>query len=186
MYVLKTSSSTLPWQFTTPFSACTSAMSAWTESALERLAPEPLLCTAGVGLALFTVGFCTGTASSLFTAVVLRAHRFLVLDCWLLHRRHSWLWKNHRCLLGQHLAAERRGKARPGKGRSRGRSWAHRRRARLCGVDLLQCGLLHGCRCRRRHLGCARCRRRQLGRILLGLHLVTECIGRIHFEEAAP
>ena len=87
-----------------------------TESALERLAPEPLLCTAGVGLALFTVGFCTGTASSLFTAVVLRAHRFLVLDCWLLHRRHSWLWKNHRCLLGQHLATERRGKARPGKG----------------------------------------------------------------------
>ena len=60
-----------------------------TESALERLAPEPLLCTAGVGLALFTVGFCTGTASSLFTAVVLRVHRFLVLDCWLLHRRHS-------------------------------------------------------------------------------------------------
>ena len=157
-----------------------------TESALERLAPEPLLCTAGVGLALFTVGFCTGTASSLFTAVVLRAHRFLVLDCWLLHRRHSWLWKNHRCLLGQQLATERKGKACPGKGRSRGRSWAHRRRARLCGVGLLQCGLLHGCRCRRRHLGCARCRRRQLGRILLGLHLVTECIGRIHFEEAAP
>ena len=69
MYVLKTSSSTLPWQLTTPFSACTSAMSAWAGSALERLAPEPLLCTAGVGLAFFTVGFCTGTASSLLTAV---------------------------------------------------------------------------------------------------------------------
>ena len=63
MYVLKTSSSTLPWQLATPFSACTSAMSAWTESALERLAPETLLCTAGVGLAFFTVGFCTSIAS---------------------------------------------------------------------------------------------------------------------------
>ena len=157
MYVLKTSSSTLPWQFTTPFSACTSAMSAWTESALERLAPEPLLCTAGVGLALFTVGFCTGTASSLFTAVVLRAHRFLVLDCWLLHRRHSWLWKNHCRLRGLRLATDRRGRVRPGKGRS----WALRRRARLCGVGLLQCRLLHGCRCLSRHLGCRRCRRRQ-------------------------
>ena len=38
---------------------------------------EPVLCTAGVGLAFFTVGFCTGTVSSLCLSC---RRRILVLD----------------------------------------------------------------------------------------------------------
>ena len=47
---------------------------------------EPVLCTAGVGLAFFTVGFCTGTASSLCLSC---NRRILVLDWKLVRKSHS-------------------------------------------------------------------------------------------------
>ena len=47
---------------------------------------------------------------------LLGRHHFLVLDCWLLHRRHSGLWTDHRCLLELHLATDCRGRARLGRG----------------------------------------------------------------------
>ena len=162
----------MPWQQTTPFVACTLAMS-----------PEPLLCTAGVGLACLTVWLLHRRCFHVLYSCLLGRHRFLALDWWLLHERHSGLWTNHRCSLGLHLATGCRGSARLGWGAALGAAPGCRwRRARLGGLDFLQCRLLHGCRCLTRHLGCRKCRCRQWNRILLGLHLAKECIGGIQFD----
>ena len=90
----------MPWQQTTPFVACTLAMS-----------PEPLLCTAGVGLACLTVWRLHRRCFHIIYSCLLGRHRFLALDWWLLHERHSGLWTNHRCSLGLHLATGCRGSA---------------------------------------------------------------------------
>ena len=163
-------------------------MSAWAGSALERLAPEPLLCTAGVGLAFFTVGFCTGTAATLFTAVswagttssyltagcctgaILGFGRITAayLNCTSPPTAEAGPAMEKGLLPGPLLGA-------PGVGPGSVRLSFFN--AGFCTVAAVLRDFL---------VVKVKCRCRQWNRILLGLHLARERIGRIHFEEATP